>query len=249
MTTRSVEIIAHRGASFDAPENTLAALRLAWQQGADAVEFDVFLSKDGQIVLLHDKDLKRTAGDSRNVADLTLAELRKLEVGRWKDPRFAGEPIPTLAEALALTPAGKRVYIEIKCGPEIMPELKRDLKAAALKPEQTALIAFSADVIAQAKRTFPDLQAYWIVDIRKKRKPPWTAQRLIAKAREIKADALDVSAHDSITPQFAKLLRDARLPLYVWTVNDPALARQMIAAGAVGVTTDRPQWLREQLGK
>src|SRR6185436_2480783 len=104
-------------------------------QRADAVEFDVCLTKDGKIVVIHDADTKRVAGIARRVADQTLDELRGLDVGKWKDPKFAGEKIPTLAEALALTPAGKRVFIEVKCGPEIVSELKRVLADSVLKPE------------------------------------------------------------------------------------------------------------------
>ena len=248
----NVEIIAHRGASFDAPENTVAAVRLGWEQGADAVEFDVYLSKDGKIVVLHDKDTKRTAGLDRPVVGQTLAELRTLDVGRWKDPKFAGERIPTLAEVLAPTPAGKRVFIEVKCGPEIVPELKRELAAAKLRPEQTAVISFSADVIAAVKKELPELKAYWLVSLgssKKKPKKVWTTDEVIAKARAIQADGLDLSADAEVTPRYIRAASEARLPVYVWTVNDPALAKQMIAAGAVGVTTDRPGWLREQLGR
>ena len=103
-----VEIVAHRGASYDAPENTVAAIKLAWEQKADAAEFDVFLSKDGKIVVMHDKDTKRIAGVDRKVVDQTLAELRKLDVGRWKDAKFAGEKMPTLDEMLATVPEGKQ---------------------------------------------------------------------------------------------------------------------------------------------
>ena len=110
-----VEIVGHRGASHDAPENTLAAIRLAWEQGADAAEFDVYLSKDGKIVVIHDKDTKRVAGVDRPVVGQTLDELRRLDVGKWKAPKFAGEKLPTLNEMLATVPAGKRVFIEVKC--------------------------------------------------------------------------------------------------------------------------------------
>ena len=86
-------IVAHRGASFDAPENTLAAFRLAWQQGADAIEGDFYLSKDNQIVCIHDADTKRTAVVSRQVAESTLAELRELDVGRSSWPSFSSSPV------------------------------------------------------------------------------------------------------------------------------------------------------------
>lgn len=247
-----VEIIAHRGASHDAPENTLAAFRLGWDQGADAVELDVHLSKDGQIVVLHDKDTKRTAGVDRPVVAQTLDELRKLDVGRWKGTQFAGERLPTLAEALATVPTGKRLFIEVKCGPEVVPELKRVLAAAKLKPEQTPVISFSADVVAGVKKELPELKAYWIVSItpnKKKKTPPPTLDELIDKATAIRADGLDLSADPQITADYVKKANAAKLPVYVWTVDDPAMAKRMIDAGVVGVTTNRPGWLREQLAK
>jgi glycerophosphoryl diester phosphodiesterase len=245
-----VEIVAHRGASFDAPENTLAAIKLTWAQKADAAEFDVYLSKDGKIVVSHDATTKRVAGVDRKVADQTLAELRKLDVGRWKDARFAGERMPTLDEMLATIPAGKRVFIEVKCGPEIVPELDRVLKASGLKSAQTAVIAFNADVVAAIKKARQDVKAYWLVTLSPKKAKPRTAEELIKRAREIKADGLDLSADPKVlTPEFGAKVKAAGLALYVWTVNDVDLARQMIAAGVESITTDRPEWLREQLGK
>jgi glycerophosphoryl diester phosphodiesterase len=245
-----VEIVAHRGASFDAPENTVLAIKLAWKQKADASEFDVYLSKDGKIVVSHDPDTKRVAGVDRKVADQTLAELRKLDVGLWKDARFAGERMPTLEEMLVTVPAGKRVFIEVKCGPEIVPELDRVLKASGLKPDQTAVIAFNAAVIAAVKKARPDLKAYWLVTLAPKKAKPRTAEELIKKAKEIDADGLDVSADPKVlTREFGAKVKAAGLALDVWTVNDVDLARRMIDAGAESITTDRPGWLRERLGR
>src|SRR5262245_15219893 len=152
-----VEIIAHRGASHDAPENTLAAIRLAWQQQADGSEFDIHLTRDGKIAVLHDKDTKRTAGVKLVAADTPLAELRALDVGAWKGPRFVGEKVPTLAEMLATVPAGKKVFVEVKCGPEIVPELDRVLKASRLEPKQTPVISFNFGVVAAVKKARPDV--------------------------------------------------------------------------------------------
>lgn len=246
-----VEIVTHRGASFDAPENTVAAIQLAWAQKADGSEFDVYLSKDGKIVVLHDRDLKRTAGVDRKVTDLTLDELKKLDVGRWKAESFAGERVPTLDEMLATVPDGKRVFIEVKCGPEIVGELDRVLKASRLKPAQTAVISFSDEVVAAVKKARPDLAVYWIVSLgRRDGQQPPTAASLIARAKEIKADGLDLSATPAVlTPDYARAIKAAGLGLYVWTVNDADVARAMVAAGVEGITTDRPAWLRERLAE
>ena len=244
-----VEIIGHRGASFDAPENTVVAFNLSWAQKADASELDVHLTKDGKIVVIHDKDTKRVAGVDKNVADLMLAEVRMLDVGKWKGAKFAGEKIPTLEEMLATVPVGKRVFVEVKTGPEIVPELDRVLKASKLKPEQTPVISFNAQVIAQIKKSRPDLAAYWIVNMKPKGKGSPTADELIAKAKSIKADGLDLSVAPALDKAFADKVKNAGLKLYVWTVNDAAVARRMAEVGVDGITTDRPGWLREQLEK
>ncbi|MCB9949963.1 MAG: hypothetical protein H6824_03175 [Planctomycetaceae bacterium] len=99
-------IVAHRGASYDAPENTLPAFKLAWEKGADAIEGDFYLTKDQQIVCIHDKDTKRTGKNQPvlTVAESTLAELRKVDVGSWKDAKYKETFIPTIQEVLATVP-------------------------------------------------------------------------------------------------------------------------------------------------
>jgi glycerophosphoryl diester phosphodiesterase len=119
-----------------------------------------------------------------------------------------------------------------------------------LKAEQAAVISFDARVIAAVKKARPDLAAYWVVSLKpaKGKRPP-TAEELIAKARAVQADGLDLSASEALDAAFAKTVKGAGLKLYVWTVNDAGVARRMAEAGVDGITTDRPGWLREQLGK
>lgn len=248
----AVEIVGHRGASYDAPENTLSAIRLGWEQHADAVEFDVYLSKDGQIVLIHDADTERVAGVKRKIVEQTTEELRKLDVGKWKDAKFTGERIPLLSEALATIPQGKRVFIEVKCGAEIVPELKRQLALAKRPATETAIISFQKEVIAESKKAMPDCKAYWLASIKRDKKTgAWnhTVDDLIQTAKQLHADGLDLSACDLIDKSFGEKVKSSGLALLVWTVNDVKVARQMIAAGVQGITTDRPQWLREELAK
>lgn len=247
-----VEIIAHRGASHDAPENTMSAFRLGWEQLADGVELDVYLSKDGQIVCCHDRNLKRTTGVDKNVETLTADELQKLDAGKWKNAEFAGEKLPLLSEVLAIVPKGCKLFIEVKCGPEIVPELKRVIASAKLEESQTAIISFSIDVCAASKKTMPHLKTYWIVGLKRDPKTmAWnhTADELISAATKHKLDGLNVQACDLVDIRFSEQVKKTGLELYVWTVNNPKLAQQMIAAGVNGITTDRPLWLREQLVK
>ncbi len=247
---RTVEIIAHRGASFDAPENTVTAVKLAWEQEADATELDVYLSKDGKVVVIHDEDTERVAGVAKKVVDQSLAELTALDVGQWMDKRFTGEKLPTLKEMLAAIAKGKRVFVEVKCGPEIVPELDRLLRDSGLSAEQTPVISFSEDVVAAVKAARPDLQVYWIVSLKPEEgKAVPSAEALIATARELGADGLDLSADEGLTEAFSRKVKAAGLGLYVWTVNDATVARRMVDFGVDGITTDRPGWLRDQLGQ
>ena len=129
-------IIAHRGESHDAPENTLSAINLAWKRGAEAVEIDVHMSKDSQIVAIHDFDTKRLAGVNKDVRKQTLAELKALDVGSWKGAQWQGEQIPVLKEILETVPNGKKLVIEIKSDATMIPILKEELGRSSLTPEQ-----------------------------------------------------------------------------------------------------------------
>lgn len=242
------EIIAHRGASGEAPENTLAAIRLAWRQNADAVEVDIHLSRDGRIIVLHDDDTNRVAGVPRPVAEQTLAELQTLDVGVWKDPKFAGEKIPTFQEVLRTIPDGKRMFVEIKCGAEILPELRRVVAESGKQPEQIAWISFSLEICTVLKRTFPMHRVYFLSGF--SRDPNTgactpTMDELILSAQKAHLDGLDLARQGPIQGDCMQKLRAAGLELYVWTVNDPVEAKRLAAAGAAGITTDYPKQLRD----
>jgi glycerophosphoryl diester phosphodiesterase len=247
---RAVEIVAHRGASFDAPENTVASAKLAWKQGADAVELDIHLSKDGKLPVSHDPNTKRTAGRDAAIATLTLAELKTLDAGTWKDPKFAGEKIPTLEELLATTPRGKRIFIEIKIGPEIIPALEEALKRTKTTEKNACLISFNFESLKVAKQRIPNFECFYLVnrpntDPKKKRTP--TLDELIADCKAAKLDGLDLNFNWALDEAAVKKIRDAGLKLHVWTVDDPVVAKKWVALGVDGITTNRPGWLREQL--
>lgn len=244
-------IVGHRGASHDAPENTVAAFRLALKQGADGFETDFHLSSDGQLACIHDPDTERVAGEKHVVKDTSLDALRKLDVGAWKDPKWHGEHISTFAEVLGEVPEGKLIYIELKTGPEIVKPLLVGLDASSLKPEQTIVIAFDADTIAEVEKLRPELKTYWLVRYKQDDAGVWspTAEEVISTLKRIKADGLDTQAETKVVDRvFVDKLRAAGpFDFQVWTVDDPKVARFYKNLGATGITTNRPGWLRKQL--
>ena len=148
-------IVAHRGASGDAPENTLAAFRLAWRQGADAIEGDFRLTKDGVIVCIHDGDTKRVGDRDMLVVDSTLQELKTVDIGGCRGEQFIGERVPTLDEVISTIPDGKIILIEVKCGCEIVPLLITQLRESSLDATQVVIISFEAGVIRMCKDLAP----------------------------------------------------------------------------------------------
>jgi glycerophosphoryl diester phosphodiesterase len=248
-SVEAVEIIAHRGASHDAPENTVASFQLGWEQLADADELDIYLTKDGQIVVMHDASAKRTTGVDRQVADATLAELRTLDAGRAKGAQWTGEKIPTLAEALATIPNGRRMFIEIKCGAEVLPELERVMKASGRKPEQMVIIGFGYETMQQARQRFPQAPIYWLASAKADKETGQipTIEDLIAKTKAAALNGLDLDFKFAIDAAFVGKVKAAGLELYTWTVDDALVARRLASAGVDGITTNRPAWLREQL--
>ncbi len=250
---RAQAIVAHRGASATAPENTLAAFRLAWDEGADAIEGDFYLSRDGQIVTIHDDNTERTGGVKQRVVDCTLAELQQLDVGSWKSPVYQGERIPTLPEVLAIVPADKKILIEIKCGPEIVPQLKRALADSQLAPEQTIVISFQESVISAVKNQIPAIKAYWLTGYKQdKATGRWTPALpdVLATLKRLGADGLDTQANrDVVNEQFVQAIRDAGFELHVWTIDEADDARHFRQLGVDSITTNRPQWIRQQLAK
>jgi len=243
----SVEIIAHRGASYLAPENTLASVKLGWEKDAD-VEVDVYLSKDRRIVVMHDSTTKRTAGGvDLKLSETDSLELRKLDVGSFKGPEFAGERIPYLEEVLATIPPGRKLYVEIKCKKEILPVLQPML-AESGKMSQIVIICFDLEVATASKKMI-DVPTYWLKGTDKvKDTEQWIPHdpNLAQTAEARGLDGLDVH-YAGVTEEFARAVRAAGLGLYVWTVDDPNEAARLVALDVDGITTNRPAWLREQL--
>ncbi len=251
LPTFAVEIVAHRGASFDAPENSLSSMKLAWKQKTDAIETDIHLSKDGKIVVMHDFDTKRIGGVDKKIVDQTWDDLSQLEIGEWKSAKYRGENIPTLESILKTVGKGKRVFIEIKVGTEILPELGRVMKASGKKPTQLPIITFKYDVAKAAKAMFPEHEVYHLSSYSKDKKTGELPDidQLIQQAKAANLDGLDLNFNFPIDKAFVQKVHAAGLKLYTWTVDEPVVAKAEVEAGVDGITTNRPEFLRKALKK
>lgn len=248
---RTVEIIAHRGASYDAPENTMASVQLAWEQGADAVEVDCRMSRDERIVVIHDPDTKRTAGAHISVGSATFDDLQQLDVGSWKGRAWRNERIPALESVIDTLPRRKRLFVEVKCGQEINESLVDVLTKSEQSPAAFAVISYDLAVVQGVKHAMPGIAAYLVArfehDETTNRWSP-TVDELVATAMSAGLDGIDIQARSYVNANFVAAASDVSLETYVWTVDNPTDAQRLIDAGVRGIATNRPDWLRTQLG-
>ena len=242
---RPIPIIAHRGASADAPENTLAAIRLAIELGADGVEFDVYRSSDGELVLFHDDELDRTtdfrkvfpdATDAK-VSSRTFAELRRLDAGSWKGAEFRGERIPTLEDALRLLDGKATPIIEIK-QEDIGADVARVVESLGMNDRVFAQ-SFADRATTELRATSRDIATGRLSGDRLVADPIQRARQHIAAARAVGANAVVVNyrlAH----AEFNREVHRHAMSVWVYTVNDAELGSALIRHGIDGIITDVP---------
>jgi glycerophosphoryl diester phosphodiesterase len=243
-------IIAHRGASFEAPENTLAAFRLAFAQGADGIEADFRLSSDGEIVCIHDATTGRTSNSNLRVATHSLTKLRCLDFGGWKGGQWQGEKVPTLAEVLAILPPGKSFFIEFKCGAEILPSLRQLFTTTVTVTEQLRFLTFDTTLLTALKKEFPAIKSCLNIEYHRAglvggwRPQPREILEILA---DCSADGLSSQACPLIDNTFVDCLCAANKELHVWTVDFLADARHYQQLGVDSLMSNRPEFLRQGL--
>lgn len=231
-----VEIIAHRGFSAEAPENTVAALQAGLDAGADAVEFDLHAARDGTPVLLHDDKLNRTTDGRGKVVDRTASELARLDAGSWFGPAFEGEPLPTLADALAAVGhrAG-RIYAELKGATRTddVERVARVVEEAGLA-EKTVFISMDWTALDRLRRTVSDALIGYIVDKRSR------ARGAIERAADDRRALLDFDARILLSaPTWADKAVARGIPLATWTVDSAQDATELLSMGVPRITTNR----------
>ena len=232
-------VIAHRGASRAAPENTLSAMKKAIEFGADYAECDVFQTKDGEIVLFHDEEMERTTGKEGMIWEYALAELKELEVGSWFSEEFRGEPIPTLREVVRLVKGNIKLNIEVKVSgkdPDIAQKVVDIIRSEDFEKE-CMVTSFEKPVIEKVKEIAPDLATGFIFD---EEHPP----DIFAGNWEIVC-----SKRNIVDEEFVQKAKQSGKKLFVWTVNYPEEMRKFIDLGVDGIITDIPDILKEVLAR
>ena len=235
-------LIAHRGASGNAPENTLAAFKKAVALGATFIETDLQLSRDARFVAIHDATVNRTTNGQGAVHEMTLAELRRLDAGSWFGSEFAGERIPTLEEIFEFSKKNDVVfYLEIKpvgsWGGEHA--LIGALRESAEIP-RTVVISFDAGILLSLRNIEPTLMTGLLYD--------GQIENPLDKAVAIGARQLAVRG-DLVTPAMLAEAQKKDLQVVCWTVNHPAHMRMLMAAGVDGIMTDYPERLTAAVKK
>jgi glycerophosphoryl diester phosphodiesterase len=229
-------VLGHRGASADAPENTVAAFRTALDQGADGFELDVWRCASGEAVVIHDADAGRTGQSPLAVAEATLERLRELDVGRWRGDAFAGERIPTLAEVLDAFPAVV-VNVELKAGrvPDLgLPiEVVRTLRQRGAE-SRVVVSSFSATLLAAFRTLAPDVATGFLVA------PGAIAwARAEAAVRAIRPTAIHL-ARELATDRRLAAWAASRVNVLVWTVDEPAEVERLARLGVAAIVSNRP---------
>lgn len=235
-------VIAHRGASLEAPENTIAAFERAVADGADAIELDVHLSRDGHPVVIHDFTLDRTSDGTGPVSARTVQELKRLDAGGWFHPRFRGQRVQTLQEVLERFRDRTRFWIELKAGSDRYPGVEERV-VSTLEiydvVERALIQSFDHAALARVRALNSEVPLGALVAM-----PPLDPARVASGVAQAVCAAADIVAEADV-----QRIRAAGLACYVWTVNEPVEMDRLTAWLVNGIITDRPGVLRARLSR
>jgi glycerophosphoryl diester phosphodiesterase len=221
--------IAHRGASGDFPENTLLAFEAAIAAGAAMCELDVQMSRDAVPMVIHDDTVDRTTSGGGAVATLTSAQIRTFDAGRHRGPGFAGQQVPTLLEVIRATRGRCALNIEIKDAGAVAPVCGLMRREELL--DSAIVSSFNRAALAEALRIEPRLRVALLAG--------HGASAMLAAARELGAVAVNPRC-DLVNERLCLRAHEMGLQVYVWTVDEPAVMRDLIAAGVDGIMTNYP---------
>jgi glycerophosphoryl diester phosphodiesterase len=225
-------VIGHRGNPEAAPENTVASILSAFAVGADFAEVDVRLTRDGVPVIFHDETLERTTNGHGALADHTLADLKRLDAGAWKGAAFAGERIPTLLEALQAARGKGRLFLDVPV-PGLGSILATTLRRAGVAPRDTIIATWGDE---QRRDIVAHLPEATIVRADGP-PPPWNAAFFAGQ----RARGVHIFDLPDWSPAFVRDAHAAGFTVWAYTINDPAVMRELLRHGIDGFETDLPR--------
>ena len=233
-----VTFISHRGESYDAPENTVSAFKLAAERQTDGIECDIYFTSDGVVVCCHDENAKRTSGHDALVTATPFDELRTWDFCNGKE-QYKGEKIPTLQETLACLKGNMQIYIEIKRGNvEMVPAMLKIIDESGVPQDRITMICFGKEVCARSKELRPELKTLWLTSY--KEENPITAEALIAELKSCNADGVDIYGMPTfINAEFIAKVKAAGFYFAVWTIDDENRAKELADAGVDSITSNR----------
>jgi len=240
-------IIAHRGASGQAPENTLAAVRLALEQKADMIEIDVFLTKDGHLVVIHDETVNRTTNGQGSIEMMTLAEAQKLDAGSWFSRQYQGEKIPTLNEVLQAVQGKAQLLIEIKKSGRNIAQKVNDLVKTYKANKWCVVQSFDPLVAKRLRELGSPLEHHQLVIGNFPLFLPYHYHKKLGKGKITqyqKVQAIN-SMYLFTTKNLIDKIHQQKQRIFVWTVNRPKDMRKLLQMGVDGLITNFPAKARE----
>jgi len=246
MQNRDFIFIAHRGESYAAPENTLSAIKLAWEKDDDAVEIDIRMTKDDKIIAIHDNNTFRTGRKFMIVSSCSYDELLKVNVGKFKGSKWKNEKIPLLDEVIYTIPKDKILFVEIKGNYKIVKRLQELINQKKIDPSQIKFIGFNFETISLVKKRLAEFDSYWIVG-KKSILEKINIESIILKCKSAELDGVDIKDGKYLNKDLIRSVKKSGLKIYTWTVDDPVRAKQLVSDGIDGITTNRAFWLGNQL--
>ena len=244
--TKTPLVIAHRGASSKAPENTFAAYDLAWELNSDAIEIDIRKTRDSFFVCSHDNNLNRVSSCKKSLSSMLLSELNDVDIGSWKSSKYKNERMPLFSEVLSKIPREKKVFIEIKEGIKEINELIDIVRKSKLETSNCHFLSYIPENIKRIKKDFPSFKAtlntipaFYNYEINKINK--------IIKSSMSDGISLHIDSSESI--KLVKKLKKEEKFILSWTVNDSSFMKKLIKSQVDGIITDYPQKLNKILDK
>ena len=246
-------IVAHRGASYAAPENTMPAFRLAIAEKAEAIEADFQLTSDNKIVCIHNNSTAKMVPHEKplSIKDSTLEELKRLDFGIAFDEKYKGTRIPTLAEILAILPENMKFILEIKDErEEIINLIKDELDTYGIEQDRVVFVSFFPGIIISLKKMLPEIKRFWnygwYLD-KKTEKLSNEEDEIIDFARRIGAAGIDINRSNWVGRSFAQKAKEAKLGLSVYTVDTLTDAVKYISLGFDMLISNRPVQLKREI--